>query len=196
MTPPSIGTPAPPVQVEVRPIPGFPNYRVRSDGVVESYRRIRGSREGQRAWVPLKPCPTGPRREYGMVLLYAGGRGVPRKVHEIILTVFRGPRPDRMVCRHLDGDPRNNRLENLAWGTTSENHLDKRRHGTDNRGERHNLVKLTEAAVREIRRRYALLRAGKGKVANGLLGLLAAEYGVNVPAIYRAATGRQWKHVP
>lgn len=34
------------------------------------------------------------------------------------------------VVRHLDDDPSNNELENLAWGTQHENHLDCVRNGT------------------------------------------------------------------
>ena len=33
------------------------------------------------------------------------------------------------VVRHLDGDKENNRAENLAWGTDSENMIDQVRHG-------------------------------------------------------------------
>lgn len=40
------------------------------------------------------------------------------------------------MCRHLNGNPYDNRLENLAWGTPSENMLDKVRHGTH-----HNAIK-------------------------------------------------------
>lgn len=36
---------------------------------------------------------------------------------------------DRLV-RHLDGDPTNNRADNLAYGTVSENQLDSVDHGT------------------------------------------------------------------
>jgi len=43
---------------------------------------------------------------------------------------FRGlPKPGE-VCRHLNGNPHDNRLDNLSWGTPSENMLDKARHGT------------------------------------------------------------------
>lgn len=39
----------------------------------------------------------------------------------------------------------------LSWKTTAENSADKLIHGTHNRGERHSMVKLTEADVRKIR---------------------------------------------
>ncbi len=52
-------------------------------------------------------------------------------VHRMVAESFIGPIPDGMVVRHLDGEPTNNRVTNLAIGSHSENHLDKRRHGTD-----------------------------------------------------------------
>lgn len=50
-------------------------------------------------------------------------------VHTLVCETFHGPRPEGMVCRHLDGDPLNNCSENLAWGTQSENMHDAVRHG-------------------------------------------------------------------
>lgn len=35
------------------------------------------------------------------------------------------------IGRHLNGDPSDNRVDNLTWGTPSENMYDKGRHGTD-----------------------------------------------------------------
>ena len=51
-------------------------------------------------------------------------------VGECVLSSFVGPRPRGMVVRHLDGNPRNNHLDNLAWGTQSANMRDAVRHGT------------------------------------------------------------------
>jgi hypothetical protein len=50
-------------------------------------------------------------------------------VHTLVLTAFVGPCPQGMECRHLDGNPANNRLGNLKWGTPEENWADRRRHG-------------------------------------------------------------------
>ena len=45
-------------------------------------------------------------------------------IHELLLLTFVGPRPEGMVARHLNDNPRDNRLENLAWGTKKENTKD------------------------------------------------------------------------
>jgi hypothetical protein len=66
---------------------------------------------------------------YQVVTLYLNGTRPSRKVHTLVLEAFVGPRPDGMVTRHLDGDPSNNRLSNIAYGTPRENSLDRVRHG-------------------------------------------------------------------
>lgn len=51
-------------------------------------------------------------------------------VHRLVLLAFVGPVPEGKQVRHLDGDAKNNHLENLTYGTISENQLDRVRHGT------------------------------------------------------------------
>lgn len=59
------------------------------------------------------------------------GRGNShRPVHRLVLEAFVGPCPEGMtVGRHLDDDPNNNHISNLAWGTVSDNSKDKVRNG-------------------------------------------------------------------
>lgn len=62
------------------------------------------------------------------------GDGSPARwfmVHRMILLTYVGPCPQGMEARHLNGDPLKPSLNQLAWGTHSENVRDKRRHGTD-----------------------------------------------------------------
>lgn len=53
-----------------------------------------------------------------------------RTVHDLMGLAFFGPKPKGAVCRHLDGNPKNNRIENLKYGTYRENTLDTYEHGT------------------------------------------------------------------
>lgn len=73
------------------------------------------------------------KRPDGYFVVSVGGRGAPVvRVHHLVLETFVSNCPDGMNCRHLDGDPSNNALSNLAWGTQSEQVADKKAHGTFN----------------------------------------------------------------
>lgn len=65
------------------------------------------------------------------VKLHNGAERKPFFVHRLVLENFVGPCPDGWQCRHLDGDPTNNHVSNLKWGTPSENTIDAVRHGTN-----------------------------------------------------------------
>ena len=56
------------------------------------------------------------------VILRRGGNGKP--VHRLIMKTFRGEAPDGMEVLHRNGDPTDNRLSNLRYGTRTENILD------------------------------------------------------------------------
>lgn len=69
---------------------------------------------------------------YPSVKLSRDGRKTHFVVHVLVVTAFRGPRPGLQECRHLNGDPADNRLQNLAWGTSAENKQDMIAHGRTN----------------------------------------------------------------
>lgn len=99
----------------------------------------------------LKPVAN--RKGYFFIILYKARTLKRHSVHRLVLRAFKRARYiGQDQCRHLNGDPTDNRLFTLAFGTAKENEADKITHGTSNRGERHGLAKLTEEQVREIRR--------------------------------------------
>ena len=51
-------------------------------------------------------------------------------VHRLVAEMFIPNPYDLPVVRHLDGDPTNNVVWNLAWGTAKDNYEDSVRHGT------------------------------------------------------------------
>ena len=77
-------------------------------------------------------------------------------VHTAVLETFVGPKPKGLVCRHLDGNSENNRLDNLKWGTPSENGLDcvKHKHNPDQHGHRSKQAAFSEKKVKLIRKLY------------------------------------------
>src|SRR5215469_1648817 len=100
------------------PVPGYEDlYEVSDQGRFKSLRKNK----------IMSPAPQ--YKGHMQVALYKGGSRIPDYVHRLVLLAFTGPAPAGTECRHLDGNPRNNRLENLAWGTRSENSLDDVVHG-------------------------------------------------------------------
>lgn len=103
-----------------RPVVGFPDYSVSDRGRVVSYKR---------------PTPRVMRTRvhedgYLLLSLSRAGQKSTHKVHRLVAEAFIGPRPGGQVTRHLDGNPANNVVSNLAYGTPSENTLDAVQHGT------------------------------------------------------------------
>ncbi|WP_371874734.1 HNH endonuclease [Streptomyces fulvorobeus] len=107
-------------------------------------------------------------------------------MHTIVLEAFVGVRPDGREAAHLDGNPTNNDVSNLAWVTHAENIAHRAAHGTKVRGERFWSARLTSDKVRELRRRHT---AGESAQS------MADEFGVSRHSAWKAATGRSWKHV-
>jgi hypothetical protein len=80
---------------------------------------------------------------YKIVPLSRAGNHQLRKVHQLVLEAFVGPRPfPEAQTLHINGDSGDNRLENLKWGTAKENGRDKSNHGS-NKGHRNGFSKLT-----------------------------------------------------
>ena len=104
------------------PISGFPDYEVSDQGRVRSFKFGAAPRV-----LRVRRQVTGHGR---VVLRTSEGRRIEKYVHQLVLAAVVGPRPDGMEVRHLDGDPINNTLGNLKYGTRSENCQDRVTHGT------------------------------------------------------------------
>lgn len=114
-------------------------------------------------------------------------RTVAVDVHTLVLLAFAGSRPEGMECRHMNGDPLDNRPSNLRWGTHRENIHDQIRHGTAaclRHGENAIASKLSFADVMKIRRMYA----------QGYLQRQIAEiFGVTQRHVSDIVRGETWK---
>lgn len=178
---------------------GHPGYRIGSDGKVWSRmgHSGRGTGLGSKShmnapWKVISPQTTG---KYGHVSvhLHKNGKVKAFAVHRLVLEAFVGPRPEGMECRHLDGDPTNNRLENLRWGTHKENERDKIRHGTNVgnrgnvRGEVNGNARLVADDVIKIREMYA--------TGNYTQSNLSSLFGVQQGSVSSIIRGKTWGHV-
>lgn len=164
------------VTEEWRAIPGHAGYEVSNLGRIRSYR----NRQGHPTASPrlLSPAIV---QGYRHIKL---GRSCQTKVHILVLEAFVGRRPDGMVCRHLDGNPLNNRLGNLRWGTPEENYADRHLHGTHNSGSRNGRAVIDERIAVEIKRRAA---SGEKHAA------IAQDFGVSRGIVSNISAGRTWK---
>lgn len=73
----------------------------------------------------------------------------------------------------------------LSWKTPTENAADRVTHGTDNRGGKHPLSKITEADV-------LLIRAMRDKVSQREL---ARRFGISQGTIFDIQTRKTWRHI-
>jgi hypothetical protein len=119
------------------------------------------------------------------------------------LSVYNGKQTNasRIMCELAHGEPPKDKMDaahscgnghggcvnpkHLRWATRTENHADKLIHGTDIRGEKHHMAKLSEAEVK-------LIRASEGLASARLLAL---EYGLSVSMIYRIWRRQAWAHI-
>lgn len=73
-----------------------------------------------------------------------------RMIHSLVLLAFVGKKPAGTECCHKDGNPANNTLSNLYYGTRSENINDAKKHGTFPMGSKRPGAILTEEEAKEI----------------------------------------------
>jgi len=173
-------------KVSYRPIEGFPGYRIGDDGSVWSCRkRGTGSRPRIKSeWTRRRGTPQ--KGGYLVVSLWKGGKSRCVPIHRLVLCAFVGPCPPGSQSRHLDGDPTNNALSNLAWGTALQNSIDRDSHGMTARGIGHWFAKLSDDDVRAIRaapRTY------------GSRQVLAARFKISASVVSKIRGGDTWRHV-
>lgn len=129
---------------------------------------------------------------YPQVVLYRKGQARTDKVHRIVAAAFIGPRPVAHQVNHIDGVKTNNAATNLEYVTPLQNirhaqalgllHTDPQKV----RGERNGKARLTEAAVREIRRLRPTTSATE----------IAARLGVHRATVDDVVKGRRWAWLP
>jgi len=115
-----------------KPIPGYEGqYEVSDQGRVRSLDRhvecvgpIKGAYLSKKKGRMLRPGPS----NFGHMSVVLGRRNT-QFVHKLVLIAFIGPAPHKHECCHSNGDPADNRLVNLRWGTRSENIMDSVRQG-------------------------------------------------------------------
>lgn len=169
-----------------KPVPGYEGaYEVSDLGRVRSLDRVIVRSDGVRRRFPgkiIKPYvdPNG----YDRVALALSGSRSLRCAHQLVAAAFLGPRPVGQEVRHIRGVAGGHGVDNLEYGTPTENNADKVRHGTLLRGEDVGTSKLDEAAVRAIREARGVKQRD-----------LAARFGCRQGHISRIVNRQRWRHV-
>lgn len=117
-----------------RPIPGYEGvYEASDGGSIRSIDRIVFDSNGRKMKYRgrIRKTYVHP-KGYLYTSLCIDGQTTSHKVHQLVLSAFTRPRNPGEVVRHRNGDPADNRLTNLAYGTPAENSQDSLRHGTHN----------------------------------------------------------------
>lgn len=96
--------------IELRQIPDFSAYYISDDGRIYSTKRNRF----------MKPCPN-PDGYLHTTLTRDDGKHKCVDVHRAVMWAWGPEQPEGTEVMHLDGNPQNNYIGNLAYGTHAEN---------------------------------------------------------------------------
>ena len=109
------------------------------------------------------------------------------RIHRLVAIHFIPNTKNRLEINHIDGDKKNNNVDNLEWCTRKENvnHAHKIGLVKKRLGEQANFSKLTEKQVIEI----------KYNTKSMTLKKISLIYGVSPDCIWRIKAGKNWKHV-
>lgn len=165
-------------------------YEVSDQGRVRSLDRViqqrhHSGRMMDRFFAGQVLCPCVQSSGHTCVNLWNTGVMTHRLIHLLVLEAFVGPRPEGLHTRHLSGDPGDNRLPNLVYGTRSENAQDAIRHGVMQCSEGHYKAKIDREIVRYIRS-----ARGKERQVD-----LSARFGIAQSNVSAIQLGKIWKHV-
>jgi len=168
---------------EWRPVVGYEGlYEVSSWGFVASL-SMRNRYATKLRRLILRPYINADGRP--SVTLCRDGRCRPYLTYRLVAEAFLGPAPSPLhEVAHWDGDPSNNRVENLRWATREENEADKKRHGRHLAGERNHRAVFSAEEIVAIRAAH-----DDGQP----IGRLAASYETSRTHISEIVRGLVWR---
>lgn len=148
-----------------KPVVGSSGYEVSSHGNVRSYKKFRGSIGGW--YIADKPVktlsPATDKRGYrGVNLGKRDGRPYFVRIAKLVTAAFLGPCPNGLEVCHNDGNPSNDRVENLRYDTHKSNMQDAVEQGNMSRSKG---GKLTKEQVERIRWELSRVRRTHGATA-------------------------------
>ena len=178
--------------MELKNCPTYLGYSITEDGRLFTHRQRFGLGKGKGGGVKINlehKKELNSFEGHGGYLYYSvstvkGQRTIP--THTLLLDAFVGPRPKNMETRHLDGNPKNNDLTNLVYGTAQENADDRKGHGMNRKGSNHPRSKLSENIVGRVRKQYK---------DGWAIAALARLHKVSESTMRNAIIGKTWSHI-
>ena len=109
-------------------------------------------------------------------------------IHVLIAEAFLGAKPEKMEVCHADGDRKNNKIENLRYGSRSDNVRDAIKHGTHytpfiKKGSERSYAKINEVIAKQI------------KDSDESSYVLAKKLNISRALISNVRRGKTWTHV-
>jgi len=132
---------------EYRPIPEWDAYGISSCGEIIRLKPNQGSKVGK----ILKPQKH-PNRLYLMVRLNCFGKQKTFDIHRLVAMTWIGKIPKNYQVCHINGNPLDNRVQNLRIDTKESNEADKLMHGKSNRGNNNGQSIYPEWMIKEIKK--------------------------------------------
>jgi hypothetical protein len=127
------------------------------------------------------------RQGYLRFNMWHKGTSTSVAIHRLIAEVFLGkPENENYVVNHKDGNPSNNRLDNLEWVTIKDNVRHAYATGLAKSGEDSAAAKLTEAEVLQI---IDCMRSGM------TVSQTAKDFKISAAAVSNIWHGNTWKHL-
>lgn len=183
------------MKYQIKDIKDFPAYRIDTNGDVWSCWKQKGISikgkigfQGTRSVLSTKWKKM--RRDkatyYLSVELRKNKNSYKKNIHRLLAQMFiPNPKNKPLVC-HKNGNPRDNRIENLYWGTVQENASDRAKHGTENCGGKNNKAKLNDMKVKVIRHAFNF-----GVSRDFLIDF----FKLDRSTINRVISRKTWKHI-
>ena len=130
--------------------------------------------------------PTITRQNYFRLTIWHHKKSFATYVHRVVAEAFIENPENKAIVNHLDGNPSNNRLDNLEWTTISENVRHAYETGLAKRGEDSVVSKLTEADV------FKIIQCMKD---GDTVAQTARLFKMSSAAISNIWNGNTWKHI-
>ena len=124
---------------------------------------------------------------YLVFVRYLDGKFSGMYIHQAVAQAFIGCNNDKLQVSHLDGNNKNNTVENLAYEDVITNIHRKFEHGTMLKGEEIKTSKLTESQVADLRKMYS---TGEYTYID-----LSKVFGISAKSVGRVINYETWKHL-